>query len=270
MKIGDYILKEDIRGKEHLEQIRQAVKVMGYQVDSACGRWPATKNHDINLKRLMLDRDGDLIWVPYCPMGNRIHPADLLSEPAWIEHDGSEECPMAHGNSVEIIGDLGQRSIRSYEGDSRWPHIRYWRDWTAFHENQQQPKDRPQWGEVVHVNRREVVVTGKNEYGRFLLRDQEDHLWTAPLLGIDEYKPCTIRIGEREVPEPVREPLEEGEEYWFVDFSENGVCGKSIWDGRGTDGDIDHFRLKRGLIHRTQHAARQHAEALIAVFGGEV
>ncbi|MDE9463562.1 hypothetical protein [Xenorhabdus bovienii] len=77
-------------------------------------------------------------------------------------------------------------------------------------------------------------------------------------------KPRTIRIGNIEVPEPVREPLEEGDEYFHVN---TGVIyhrdGASIsrWMGY----DVDNYRLSAGLIHLDRESAELHAKALISL-----
>ncbi|HAT1526671.1 TPA: hypothetical protein KV183_000722 [Morganella morganii] len=69
-------------------------------------------------------------------------------------------------------------------------------------------------------------------------------------------QPGTIKIGDYEVPEPVRNPLEFGTKYWtadiFSDPVENSWCGDSL----------DLRWLSLGLIHLTSDAAKLHASAL--------
>lgn len=57
-------------------------------------------------------------------------------------------------------------------------------------------------------------------------------------------------------PEPVREALKNGKEYWFVDF--DGVVEKCEWDGGG----FDKKNLAFGNCHLTKENAQEHADAL--------
>ncbi|MBE8596816.1 hypothetical protein [Xenorhabdus sp. BG5] len=73
-------------------------------------------------------------------------------------------------------------------------------------------------------------------------------------------KPRTIKIGEYDVPEPVREPLEELTMYYIPDICGNyadAIC----WDGD----EQDTIWLQRGLIHLDRESAELHAKALIAL-----
>lgn len=78
-------------------------------------------------------------------------------------------------------------------------------------------------------------------------------------------KPRTIRIGDREVPEPVREPLKDGDAFWIAGALPSGVPSKHTWRPE----DIYFGWLRLGIVHRTREAAQQHIDALIAVSGGE-
>lgn len=82
-------------------------------------------------------------------------------------------------------------------------------------------------------------------------------------------KPRTVRIGEFDVPEPVREPLKDGQEYWLAGTStSNGSTTYGcIWRGDG----YDYKWLDAGLIHMTEEAAQQHIDALLSFTrrGGE-
>lgn len=70
-------------------------------------------------------------------------------------------------------------------------------------------------------------------------------------------KPRTIRIGEFDVPEPVREPLEKGTKYWT--FTPRGVIDY-VWE----DDDTDMECLASGWIHLTKEAAETHRRALVS------
>ena len=72
--------------------------------------------------------------------------------------------------------------------------------------------------------------------------------------------PKTIRIGEYDVPEPVREPLEDDKEYWGVDLSATELAWKYTWH----NACFCKLRLRRGLIHLTKEAAVIHAKALLS------
>lgn len=74
-------------------------------------------------------------------------------------------------------------------------------------------------------------------------------------------KPCTIRIGEYDVPEPCREPLENGGLYWIADLGEESPLLGYTWRGER----IDTICLSRGIIHRTKEAADIHSKALISL-----
>jgi len=77
-------------------------------------------------------------------------------------------------------------------------------------------------------------------------------------------KPRTININGHEVPEPVREPLENGQGYYFVTLDclviSNGVANVR-WD---SSYKYDLARLKAGIIHLTPEAAETHAKALLS------
>ena len=87
--------------------------------------------------------------------------------------------------------------------------------------------------------------------------------WLAECYRIN---PRTIRIGEIDVPEPVREPLNVGETYYVVHASAATIGMEFTWDSDS----VDNRSLSRGLIHLTREAAELHAKALILVSGGRV
>lgn len=71
-------------------------------------------------------------------------------------------------------------------------------------------------------------------------------------------KPKTITIGKYEVPEPVREPLKEGDIY-FVASPNLGYVYEYAW----IDCKMNTNHLNNGLIHLTQEAAETHYKALL-------
>ncbi len=72
----------------------------------------------------------------------------------------------------------------------------------------------------------------------------------------------TIRIGERDVPEPMKEAPKNGTAYWVVTPIAKELVFKYTW----TSGDCTF--LGKNLCHTTKEAAIAHAEALILVSGG--
>lgn len=81
------------------------------------------------------------------------------------------------------------------------------------------------------------------------------------IIGMWSDPPKTIRIGEYDVPEPVREPLENGTTCWYPKLSNIGLIDGYIWCNDDTDVRL----LSYGLIHLTEEAAKAHAEALLSL-----
>lgn len=80
-------------------------------------------------------------------------------------------------------------------------------------------------------------------------------------------KPKIIRIGEIDVPEPMRSAPEIGSSYFVVDLcASSSTVVKSKWDDDWTDERC----LERGMCHTTEEAAITHAKALILASGGVV
>lgn len=79
-------------------------------------------------------------------------------------------------------------------------------------------------------------------------------------------KPRTIRIGEIDVPEPMRSAPEAGSCYFFLALTGSGMVVESEWGGNW----VDELSLSRGICHTTKEAAIAHAKALILVSGGAV
>ena len=73
--------------------------------------------------------------------------------------------------------------------------------------------------------------------------------------------PKTIRIGEYDVPEPVREPLEDDKEYWGVDPTATELA----WSYKWNNALFCNLMFRRGLIHLTKEAAVIHAKALLSL-----
>ncbi|AOM40531.1 hypothetical protein [Xenorhabdus hominickii] len=75
-------------------------------------------------------------------------------------------------------------------------------------------------------------------------------------------KPRTIKIGEIDVPEPVKEPLEYGAEYYAVHVTGLMIAsGPIMWEGT----IYDLSSLARGFVHLDLESAVLHAKALISL-----
>jgi len=77
-----------------------------------------------------------------------------------------------------------------------------------------------------------------------------------------EFPDGTVRVFE--YPEPVREPLENGQGYWLAVLSPHGI---HRWEWHGTK-DENHL-LDLGLIHLTKEAAEAHRRAMVGEDGDE-
>lgn len=108
-----------------------------------------------------------------------------------------------------------------------------------------------------------VVVQFKSERVDDWLPCTREPDWSAECYRI---KPKTIRIGEIDVPEPVRETPENGQRYFVIDHTTPDAIDEYQW----RDDDVDNRWLSRGLIHLTKEAAELHAKALILVSGGKI
>lgn len=79
-------------------------------------------------------------------------------------------------------------------------------------------------------------------------------------------KPKTIKIGDMEVPEPLRVVPEKDATYFIVEPMSDDLFYAATW---GCD-NIDIRHLSRGQCHATEEAAIAHAKALIKVSGGTI
>ena len=81
------------------------------------------------------------------------------------------------------------------------------------------------------------------------------------IIGMWSDPPKTIRIGEYDVPEPMREPLEKDTAYWIPHFSLDVSANRFTW----YSDDFDNRMLKNGIIHLTKEDAVIHAKALMSL-----
>ena len=104
----------------------------------------------------------------------------------------------------------------------------------------------------------------------------EGKFWGTVLKGLEpkwdaqdyRVRPRTIRIGDIDVPEPVRDirAMHLGNEYWVFDQLEDDFVTDYEWE----NDKYDIAMLNAGLIHLTKEAAIAHAKALILVSGGKI
>lgn len=115
-----------------------------------------------------------------------------------------------------------------------------------------------------------IARTTDKPWEHFEVRQNDSRVWKAIHLPVRFYshmeyrlkpEPKTIRIGEYDVPEPVREPLENGATCWYPKLSNIDLIDGYIW----CNDDTDVRMLSNGLIHLTEEAAKAHAEALLSL-----
>ena len=115
-----------------------------------------------------------------------------------------------------------------------------------------------------------IARTTDKPWTHFEVRQNDSCVWEAIHRPVRFYshmeyrlKPeqKTIRIGEYDVPEPVREPLENGATCWYPKLSNIDLIDGYIW----CNDDTDLRMLSNGLIHLTEEAAKAHAEALLSL-----
>ena len=116
----------------------------------------------------------------------------------------------------------------------------------------------------------EIAQTTDKPWEHFEVWQNDSCVWKAIHLPMRFYshmeyrlkpEPKTIRIGEYDVPEPVREPLENGTTCWYPKLSNIDLIDGYIW----CNDDTDVRMLSNGLIHLTEEAAKAHAEALLSL-----
>lgn len=79
-------------------------------------------------------------------------------------------------------------------------------------------------------------------------------------------KPRMCTLAGMEYPEPVKEPLKEGEEYWLVSIAQPKSPALHKWESASAD--LEWLKLRR--IQRTREGAIAQGLAMIKAIGGEV
>ena len=178
--------------------------------------------------------------------GNPFSPAVFQSH---------READLTHGGFNWFQSELGQET---------WDAIIFKR---AFH---RMPAAAHPHAELM-MEYAKIAQTTDKPWEHFEVLRNKSAVWEAiyeptPFYDNMEYRlkpepPKTIRIGEYDVPEPVREPLEDDKEYWGVDPMAEELAWKYKWH----NALFCNLRLRRGLIHLTKEAAVIHAKALLSL-----
>lgn len=74
-------------------------------------------------------------------------------------------------------------------------------------------------------------------------------------------KAKTIRIGEYDVPEPMRVAPKEGTTYYFAELAPGTFADWYVWENDEQDAKL----LAMGICHLTEDAAVMHAKALLSL-----
>lgn len=178
--------------------------------------------------------------------GNPFSPAVFQSH---------READLTHGGFDWFRSELGQET---------WNAIIFKR---AFH---RMPAAAHPYAELM-MEYAKIAQTTDKPWTHFEVRQSDSGVWKAIHLPLRfdphlEYRlkpepPKTIRIGKYDVPEPVREQLEDGTEYWGVDLTAEELAWNYKWNSPA----FCNLMWRRGLIHLTKEAAVIHAKALISL-----
>lgn len=82
------------------------------------------------------------------------------------------------------------------------------------------------------------------------------------IVGMWEEPPATVSINGHEFPKPCTEPLQPGQRYYAVTMNFGWFV---ILHDKWTPTEFDNDRLKNGVIHLTEEAAKAHAYVLNAI-----
>ena len=254
--------------------------------------WKATKISLNNVHlldcRMTFDKSGDwrdslqLYPLDYAVQSNAVTEADLQGEIAGFPlHVVQTMCDeqVRQGRPFNPSVFSAHKIASKREGGFNWADTEKGRD-----------KGRDFWHEIIHCRNfdltpspkahphaglmmkyAEIAQTTDKPWEHFELRQNDSCAWQAIHLPVSFYShmeyrlkpepPKTIRIGEYDVPEPVREPLEDDKEYWGVDPTAKELAWKYNWN----NAIFCNLMLRRGLIHLTKEAAVIHAKALISL-----
>ena len=253
--------------------------------------WKATKISLNNVHlldcRMTFDKSGEwrdslqIYPLDYAVQANAVTEADLQGEIAGFPlHVVQTMCDeqVRQGRPFNPSVFSAHKIASKREGGFNWADTGKGRD-----------KGRDFWNEIIHCRNfdlipspkahphaglmmkyAEIAQTTDKPWEHFEVRQNDSCVWKAIHLPVRFYshmeyrlkpEPKTIRIGEYDVPEPVREPLEDDKEYWGVDPMAEELAWKYKWH----NALFCNLRLRRGLIHLTKEAAVIHAKALLSL-----
>ena len=254
--------------------------------------WKATKISMNNVHlldcRMTFDKSGEwrdslqIYPLDYAVQANAVTEADLQGEIAGFPlHVVQTMCDeqVRQGRPFNPSVFSAHKIASKREGGFNWADTEKGRD-----------KGRDFWHEIIHCRNFDLIPSPKahphaglmmkyaqiaqttsKPWEHFEVLRNKSAVWEAiyapmPFYDNMEYRlkpepPKTIRIGEYDVPEPVREPLEEDKEYWGVDPMAEELAWKYKW----SNALFCNMRLRRGLIHLTKEAAVIHAKALLSL-----
>ena len=250
--------------------------------------WKATKISLNNVHlldcRMTFDKSGEwrdslqIYPLDYAVQANAVTEADLQGEIAGFPlhvvqamcdeqvKQGNPFSPRVFRNNKLADGPKGGFTWAcSKRGHDFWHELISSRDFDLT----PSPKANPHAGLMMKYA--EIAQTTDKPWEHFEVRRNKSAVWEAiyvpmPFYDNMEYRlkpkpPKTIRIGEYDVPEPVREPLEDDKEYWGVD----PMAEELAWNYKWHNAAFCNLRLRRGLIHLTKEAAVIHAKALLSL-----
>ena len=254
--------------------------------------WKATKISLNNVHlldcRMTFDKSGEwrdslqIYPLDYAVQANAVTEADLQGEIADFPlHVVQAMCDeqVRQGRPFNPSVFSAHKIASKREGGFNWADTEKGRD-----------KGRDFWHEIIHCRNfdlipspkahphaglmmkyAEIAQTTDKPWTHFEVRQNDSCVWEAiyvpiPFYDNMEYRlkpepPKTIRIGEYDVPEPVREPLEDDKEYWGVDPMAEELAWKYKWN----NALFCNLMFRRGLIHLTKEAAVIHAKALLSL-----
>ncbi len=110
-------------------------------------------------------------------------------------------------------------------------------------------------GDTLYCGNNEIVM----RHDGVIINQHGAISWIEDVTPINcSIKPKTININGFEVPEPVREPLKEDENFWLTNVDGHPGFLLMKWDNTKSQ----NFWLSKGMIHRSEAAAVLHAKSL--------
>lgn len=274
MKATDYILRQCIDSRATHEAIRHVVRGQGNRVSDFYGAFCDSALSQL----LMLDQDGDLIWTEnWVPPGRFVTPADIgVESGGWMSNPGEQ--PVPDGTPIEVEHEDGERFAtvaggrynKHWGADAGKGTIVRWR--FRFDETGETMTDGQEYTPAQMLHMVADAMERGDEPADCFEPTEPLHIncWTdaAALAANDRLRlrPRTIRIGDVDVPEPLREAPPMGTEYYVPDPGEVDLTCAYTWN----KDPVDRSFLFSNMCHRTHESARQHARALIIASGGEV